>query len=72
MRVLNIAADQGDPEAQAQLGDQFLLGEGVPQNCLEAYRWYWKSAQQGNIRAGIFWAFLKENLMECYADDQFG
>jgi uncharacterized protein len=33
------AADQGDPTAQGTLGTLYFMGQGVPQNYLEAYFW---------------------------------
>lgn len=40
-------ADQGDAEAQFNLGSLYLDGEGVPQNSKKAVLWYTKSAEQG-------------------------
>ena len=34
------AADQGDPLAQDNLGHKYTNGEGVPQDYVEAYKWY--------------------------------
>jgi TPR repeat protein len=45
------AADQGDAEAQCQLGNSYLNGLGVTINKEEAIKWFKKSAEQGNIDA---------------------
>src|SRR6266568_1122061 len=42
------AADQGDPEAQWQLGRLALAGQGVPRNEAEAVYWYRRAAEQGD------------------------
>lgn len=41
-------AEQGDVNAQAQLGYLYYTGEGVTQNYTEAVKWYQKAAVQGN------------------------
>mgnify|MGYP000046908671 CR=1 FL=1 len=44
-------AEQGDAEAQFNLGVIYDYGEGVPENDKEAVKWYRKSAEQGNAKA---------------------
>ena len=44
-------AEQGDAEAQVNLGHMYLHGEGVPQNGIEAIKWYRKAAEQGEAWA---------------------
>ena len=44
-------ADQGDPDAQFNLGKMYLTGEGIPQDYAEAVRWFRLSADQGNSAA---------------------
>ena len=46
-----IAAEQGDAEAQNNLGDCYYNGDGVPQDYAEAVKWYRKAAEQGNAAA---------------------
>jgi len=41
-------AEKGDAEAQYNLGLIYDKGMGVPQDDLEAIRWYWKAAEQGD------------------------
>ena len=45
-------AEQGDPEAQYNLGNMYFNGEGVPQDAPEAVRWYRLPAgEQGHASA---------------------
>ena len=45
------AAEQGDAEAQYNLGRMYANGEGVPQDDAEAARWYRLAADQGDASA---------------------
>jgi TPR repeat protein len=45
------AAEQGNAEAQAQLGDAYNTGYGVPQDYTKAVEWFRKAAEQGNTDA---------------------
>jgi len=40
-------AEQGDADAQNTLGVMYYNGEGVPQDYVEAVRWYRRAADQG-------------------------
>ena len=42
------AAEQGDPEAQYNLGEAYRKGEGVLKDDAEAARWYRMAAEQGH------------------------
>ena len=53
------AAEQGDANAQCNLGAFYLQGLGVPKNLQEAVKWYRKAADQGNASAQC-------NLAGCY------
>lgn len=44
-------AEQGDAQAQFQLGRKYSNGEGVPQNDEEAVKWYRKAAEQESAAA---------------------
>ena len=48
------AAEQGDADAQVNLGYMYDNGRGVPQDDAEAVRWYRLAAEQGNARAQFF------------------
>jgi len=45
------AAEQGDAKAQNKLGEDYDLGEGVPQDYAQAAVWYRKAAEQGLAEA---------------------
>ncbi|MCH7566103.1 MAG: sel1 repeat family protein, partial [Nitrospirae bacterium] len=44
-------AQQGNAEAQNNLGVMYSKGRGVPQDDAEAVRWYRRAAEQGNAAA---------------------
>ena len=48
---LRTDAEQGDADAQVNLGVMYAIGLGVPQDDAEAVRWYRLSADQGNACA---------------------
>jgi TPR repeat protein len=45
------AAEQGDAEAQNNLGSSYYFGQGVKQNYLQALYWYSKAAESGSAIA---------------------
>ena len=62
-RLLRKAADQGNAEAQYNLGAMYRAGQGVPQGNAEAVRWFRKAADQGDAKA-------QYNLGVMYHDGQ--
>ena len=44
-------ADQGDADAQVNLGVMYDVGDGVPKSDAEAVKWYRKAADQGDTGA---------------------
>ncbi len=56
-------AEQGDAEAQFNLGLMYRKGLGVPRHYAEAVKWYRKAAEQGNASA-------QNNLGVMYAKGQ--
>ncbi|MCH8040748.1 MAG: sel1 repeat family protein [Nitrospinae bacterium] len=44
-----LAAEQGDTEAQFNLGEMYHRGQGVPADDGEAIRWYLLAADQGSL-----------------------
>ena len=50
---LKAAAEQGDADAQFNLGYMYSTGEGVPENDTEAVRWYRMAAEQGDADAQL-------------------
>src|ERR687894_1077152 len=51
LRLLRTLADGGDAEAQALLGFEYTLGQGVPQDLTQAMIWYRRAAEQGHAGA---------------------
>lgn len=49
-RVMRLAK-QGEASAQAQLGWMYSTGHGVPQDYIEAAKWYYRAADRGNAWA---------------------
>ena len=45
------AAEQGDADAQFNLGSMYATGRGVPQDDAEAVRWYRLATEQGDASA---------------------
>ena len=48
VRWFHLAAEQGDADAQYNLGVMYDIGRGVPQDDAEAVRWYRLAAEQGH------------------------
>jgi hypothetical protein len=66
-------ADQGDAEAQFQMGVRYHNGENVPQDDAQAMQWFLRSAEQGHVDAqshlgAYYWAGrgVPENLSQAY------
>jgi TPR repeat protein len=51
LRLYQPLADQGDADAQSNLGFMYWNGYGVSKNYAEAVKWYRKAADQGNADA---------------------
>ena len=47
LKWYRMAAEQGDADAQTDLGIMYDNGFGVPQDYAEALKWYRKAAEQG-------------------------
>ena len=47
-------AEQGNAEAQYNLGNMYRKGLGVPQDYGEAVQWYRKAAERENAKAQLF------------------
>src|SRR5580693_3310438 len=48
---LKSEAEQGDAQAQTQLGKAFMRGKGVRQDYKQAAFWYGRAASNGNVEA---------------------
>ena len=59
IETLKAKAEQGDAEAQCDLGLRYYSGDGVPKDKAEAINWYHKAAEQGYAKAQF-------NLALCY------
>jgi TPR repeat protein len=64
LRLLRPLADQGDAQAQYNLGVLYDNGQGVPQDNGEAMKWYRKAADQGEARG-------QNNLANMYVNRSF-
>ncbi len=49
LRVLRPLAEQGEAQAQNNLGAMYAKGQGVPQDYAAAIVWYRKAAEQGDF-----------------------
>ena len=58
MRWYRKAAEQGNDDAQYELGRAYYYGNGVEEDDAEAVKWYKKAAEQGNSDA----ADMLENI----------
>jgi hypothetical protein len=66
-------ADQGDADAQWQMGLRYHNGEDVPQDDSQATQWFLRAAEQGNVTAqaelgAYYWAGrgVPEDLSKAY------
>ncbi len=57
-----LLADQGFASSQFNLGLMYAKGQGVPQDYVQAYRWYTLAASQGIDLAGKFKDHLKKSM----------
>lgn len=59
LETIRLRAEQGDAEAQNELGMMYVRGEGVNKQLFEASRWFRKAAEQGNARGqyhlALYW-----------------
>jgi len=63
------AAEQGDADAQFNLGVRYGCGRGVRQDDVEATRWYRKAAEQGYSDAQLSLGFMYVNGRGVKQDD---
>ena len=47
-------AEQGDPEAQKNLGIKYAEGEGIPQDMTQAVYWLTKAAEKGDAEVQVY------------------
>ena len=61
VRWFRKVADQGDTDAQYNLGIMYRDGEGVPEDYAQAATWFRKSAVQGDARAQVSLGIMYTN-----------
>ena len=65
-----MSAEQGDADAQSNLGTNYYYGTGVPQDYKEAVKWYRKSAEQGHAMAQSILGLMYANGTGVPQDDK--
>jgi len=65
------AADQGNAQAQYNLGAMYAKGQGLPQDFVQAFNWFGKAADHGNALAqtalGLMYADGQEGMPQDFA-----
>ena len=61
VRLFLPLAEQGNAEAQFNLGAMYDNGQGVPQDYKEAVKWFRLSAEQGLAKAQLFLGWMYQN-----------
>jgi len=61
LEKLKPLAEQGNAEAQNQLGEMYYYGKGVAQDYAKAVHWYRKAAEQGNALGQTNLGFMYRN-----------
>ena len=62
-------ADQGNAQAQYNLGAMYAKGQGVPQDFVQAFDWFGKAADQGNAGAQATLGWMYANGQGVAQDD---
>ena len=65
-----MAADQGDAQAQHNLGVMYCSGQSVPQNTSEALRWFHKAQEQADEIAKQGIELIMQAMRETRASQQ--
>ena len=58
-------AEQGNTQAQSNLGLMYDKGQGVPQDDKEAVKWWRLSAEQRNERAQYNLSLMHDDSLDC-------
>ena len=64
MKWYRLAAEQGDADAQYNLGWMYDEGQGVPQDNKEAVKWWRLSAEQRNERAQFNLSLMHDDSLD--------
>jgi hypothetical protein len=66
LAALRVRAEQGFAAAEYQLARRYDEGKGVAWDGTEAFKWYLKSAEQGDSRAQIAVSWAYEHQAQCH------
>jgi uncharacterized protein len=69
VEITRPAAEQGDAQAQLELGNAYHQGVGVPLDDAEAVKWWNKSSAQGNMEAGCQLSMSYGKIAEITKED---
>ena len=61
LRLIRPLADQGNANAQVNLGQMYVSGVGVPQDYVRAHMWFTLAAAQGEVHAQYDLGIMYEN-----------
>ena len=64
LRIFRLAAEQGDPDAQNNLGMRYMEGDGVPQDNTYAHMWFDISASNESEKAAMNRGIVAEKMTE--------
>ena len=64
MRLFRPLAEEGNADAQANLGFMYQYGQGVLQDFKQAIAWYRKAADEGNDYGQTNLGFMYESLVQ--------
>jgi len=56
------AAEQGNVQAQGNLGLMYLMGQGVPEDFVEAYAWFAVAAARGDMISRDYIDIVANNM----------
>ena len=62
LAVLRGRAEKGDAEAQASLGAMYFIGEGVPKDMAEAFKWFILASAEGDESAKKTARFIEKRI----------
>jgi len=68
IKALRALAVRGDADAQLELGEKYLVGNGVGKNGAEAAKWFLKAAEQGSAKAQFDLGIVFEQGLGVEAD----
>ena len=69
VKLIRPLAEQGDADAQTNLGIMYNNGQGVLHDYVEAVEWFRKAAEQGHVGAQVNLSFMYEKGQGVLQDD---